>query len=837
MNKKSKKTNDENLTVYQVKINTITTFIKYFENRGVSVDKALKGTSITPEQLQDANGWIGFDENKKILINIHNENPSLTVYDWFKAGQVMHKYSFNRMYQVLMLMTPLKTLFRRLPGLANTLNKYTEIKVLSIKNGLCDYMITYDKTLNENNPGTSLLYACGYISNASYLRTGKHTEVKILYSQNILKNIIKELYSPVNIEYTEDNNMILCNGVLTGERIELKYDSNIGAYGREYSTGTDSPNAILIKKDLVVDGITYLKKGDIYNAPYSRAVFSWDREGLIRKLFRSVLKYHNRQDSSEELIKQIRFAEEKYFAEQKARYQLEKTLEELHKKNRIIDKYSKQLKLERDSLEIRVKEKTIDLEAALAKMERLNDFRSRFFINLTHELMTPLTIMRLEIESGISAKDSSSLSKKIFREIFVQTEKMMFLTNNILLYSKNDQSSLKLNKEKILVHKYLSGILSAFLQISSPKIPEIKYINNIPEDLVFSVDTSLFEMAITNILMNAVKFTPGDGKIYINTAYEKNNIFIKISDSGPGIPDPVKLRVFERFFQTDKSGGISSGGLGIGLSLVKEIINLHKGTVHVEDSNTGGSEFVIQLPASAPDTLSTVNRNRPGLLPEPIISSPIAKEESCHNNSRILLVEDNLELSEILYSNLSSSYTIKTATNGKEALEILESEKIKPELIITDLMMPVMDGFTFIKRIMDNDELKIIPVLCLTARIDIESHEKAFSGGVIGYIEKPFYMTDLIHKIEAVIEFKHRILEVEHGTYKLRNDKKSIGILRDKGITKREMEAVELLLTGNSKKDIAAAMKISVNTAKRHIENIYSKMEVHDRFQLFAALK
>ena len=326
----------------------------------------------------------------------------------------------------------------------------------------------------------------------------------------------------------------------------------------------------------------------------------WEAESVL-----SIVKHwftnrkKTKEDRTEELIKQIKYAEERYFAEQEAREKLEQALEELKEKSRLIEEYSKQLSKERDTLEIRVNEKTRDLEIALNKMEKLNDFRSRFFINLTHELRTPLTLIRMSIEKYRSGqnKTGTNFESLDFSSIYKQTDKMLFLINNILTYSQMDQSALVIDMKSVSAKLFFDSVFNGFCNIISSSGPKVEYISRIDNEILISIDSSLLDVAISNIIMNALKFTPPDGFIQIITEVNKESLLeLRVLDSGHGIPDDMKTAIFDRYFQINSSTSGTHEGIGIGLAIANEIVQLHNGAIFVEDSMLGGSEFIMQLP-------------------------------------------------------------------------------------------------------------------------------------------------------------------------------------------------------------------------------------------------
>lgn len=392
------------------------------------------------------------------------------------------------------------------------------------------------------------------------------------------------------------------------------------------------------------------------------------------------------------------------------------------------------------------------LEERKQELENINNFQSQFFINISHEIRTPLTLIKGEIEQLEDYEQDLPNIKNIKQGLHNEVNKISAMVNDVLDLSKIEASNFALNLKTISITELLQKLYLSFETIFKQKNINFN-LKPYTHNYFIIADSIHIERAINNIIINASKYTDTNDNVTLNIYPEDNNIIISIADTGIGISQADIDKVCNQFYQV-KNHINNSGGSGIGLSFTKEIINLHHGTLHIESEVGFGSTFKIILPLKATKPLNSIisieNTSENTLINT---LKPIKKREDL-----FLVVDDNLKMRHYIIRILNKySYNSLQAENGIEALDILKNNTI--HCIITDYMMPKMDGFNFVKSL---KEQKIdIPVLMLTARHDNQSRLNIFRLGIDDYLTKPFENEELIIRIENTLKnYKKRNLYI-----------------------------------------------------------------------------
>lgn len=319
---------------------------------------------------------------------------------------------------------------------------------------------------------------------------------------------------------------------------------------------------------------------------------------------------------------------------------------------------------------------------------------------------------------------------------------------------------MNLKMEYVKIVPYLKLLTKMFSSAADIKSIVLKFEAKADEEAILQLDPHQFEKIIYNLLSNAIKFTPENGRVTVSIRMENDRIAIEVADSGEGIPEESLGLVFDRYYQSSNSGFTSQTGVGIGLALVKELVELHSGDVTVK-SDKKGTIFTVSFPfkshdwvsqAIIPDrSLDVITRNSLWMdLQEEHGKVQIASLTNISPDAKtILIVEDHKELRFYLKSILSPNFKIFLAENGEIGLTLLQTEKI--DLIITDLMMPYMDGFEFIDHLKKDKELKKIPVLVVSARTDQDEKVGLIKKGADGVISKPFDKEELEARISNIL--------------------------------------------------------------------------------------
>lgn len=386
-------------------------------------------------------------------------------------------------------------------------------------------------------------------------------------------------------------------------------------------------------------------------------------------------------------------------------------------------------------------------EESARKQEELNQMKFKFFTNVSHELRTPLTLILSPLESMMRDNTDERTAKRL-DTIHANASRLLYLVNQLLDFRKNEVAGLTFNGSTGDAIGFLRSAFNSFADMSEKKDIELSFRTNIDRlDMLFDADK--LGKVITNLLSNAMKFTPSGGSIDVTTELVGQMLRVKVIDTGCGVPDNEKTHVFERFYQGGGNKGSESGS-GIGLSLVKEYIRLHEGDVWVQDTPGGGSTFIVDIPvrqgaatASQQSADTTAGTESAANSPTPTSERPTA-----------LLVDDNHDLLEFMRDELSTDFNILTAADGKDALKTLSERKI--DIIVTDLMMPHIDGIELCRRLKTDPRTLDIPVIVVTAKQDVRSVVEGLTVGADDYVTKPFNNEVLRLKMKHLVALRRK---------------------------------------------------------------------------------
>lgn len=461
--------------------------------------------------------------------------------------------------------------------------------------------------------------------------------------------------------------------------------------------------------------------------------------------------------------------------------------------------------------------------------KHLTEIKIRFFTDISHELRTPLTLISGPVNEVLENEQISSKARAYLSIVNNNVTRMIRLINEILDFRKVQSNKMKLLVENSDLVIEIKRIMSEFFLIQEEKQMNFSLECN-SEHVYCWIDRDKFEKVLFNLISNAFKFTPSKGTIRINLISEKDLIAIIISDNGIGI-SPQKINtLFERFESYTLYNPLQPSS-GIGLALAKELLTLHHATIEVKSRKDEGSEFKIELLKGKSHFINDnniefiLNDSLSNELQENILTN--SDEEYNEDTLSILIVEDNKELAGFLSSILSIEYQTILAVNGQEGL-ILAEEKI-PDFIITDIMMPEMDGLDMIKAIKENRDICHIPIIVLSARSTLDDRIEGLEYGIDDYITKPFSSTYLKKKIKAVINQRKQLQEI-FMTDIAKNDEVQNSIIlsqpqiinSDKVFIQQLIQYMEDNINNSDFKieSIAEAMKISRSIFYRKVKSI-----------------
>ena len=425
-----------------------------------------------------------------------------------------------------------------------------------------------------------------------------------------------------------------------------------------------------------------------------------------------------------------------------------------------------QLKEKNQELEELVEERTAQLEAdklviekQTKKLKKLDRLKSRFFVNVSHELRTPLTLILSPTQ--VLLKNIAQLSNheinKLLSSIQQNAFKLLNLTEQVLQLSKLEAQKLTLENEEVLFYNYFNRFFRSFEPIAKANELDYSIGFQIDKTLLIQLDRKKFEHVVGNLISNALKYTPSKGQVSVNATTIGNQLKIEVKDNGLGIHKDDLPYIFDRYYQTQKEDRWVQG-TGIGLALAKELAELFNGKLSVTSEYQKGSSFLFTMPftvitsANSSNSFETPATNIAVLTNISILSNTLQKEKIVINENenlpQLLVVEDNIELKIFLVLILSKHYHITTADNGQDAIAQLHMMEKLPALILSDIMMPKMDGFELLEKIKNHPKWSRIPIILLTAKTGIEDKLKALTIGIDDYITKPFIIEELFARIE-----------------------------------------------------------------------------------------
>lgn len=410
---------------------------------------------------------------------------------------------------------------------------------------------------------------------------------------------------------------------------------------------------------------------------------------------------------------------------------------------------------------IRLKQELVTEKVNRERDIKLNNEKLRFFTNISHELRTPLTLIlgpaKQLLEEG--KFEGNEYQKSRYKLIHQNASRLFNLVNQVLDFRKAQTGELKLKVSKTDILLYTKNTFDSFKEFAFNKNIQLNF--NTEDDSLFGwIDRDKYDKILYNLLSNAIKFTNKFGHVdlYLRVKDNSDFIVIEVSDDGIGIPLKSQEKIFSRFYQATNSKENNTGS-GIGLSLVRSLVKLHRGNIKVKSTPDKGSIFTVEIPVNrkfykANEVFEFTSDEKKD---EPLKYVPTKKTiNNTDIKEKILVIEDNIELRKYLIDYLSDYYKVYEAENGKEGLQICR--QVKPILCVADVMMPIMDGLQFCKELKNDEFISHIPIILLTALSDNEDKVKGYGVGADGYLVKPFdpslLKTVIVNIIKTRLELK-----------------------------------------------------------------------------------
>ena len=399
------------------------------------------------------------------------------------------------------------------------------------------------------------------------------------------------------------------------------------------------------------------------------------------------------------------------------------------------------------------------------KLQELDRIKTNFFTNISHEFRTPLTLILGPLEKLMGENKEESLQSQ-YQLIHKNADNLLKLINQLLDLSSIDAGKMKLNTDEVDAITFIKGITASFRPLADIKNVKLEFSSQL-EQLDTYFDKDKFEKIISNLLSNAIKFTNEKGKICVSISIDENDaVEIIVEDNGIGIPKAELKNIFNRFSKVEGSNVV--GGTGIGLALVKELVELHKGTISVVSELRKGSKFRMVFPLKieyyknllleAASQKEKVEQIREEEKISEVIKKPDQFIESSEDNIPIVqIVEDENDIRNFIKENLEKEYKILESGNGKDGLK--KSIENIPDLIVSDIIMPEMNGIELCKNIKTDERTCHIPVILLTAKSSVENKLEGLETGADDYLTKPFNISELKVRVSNLIEQRRKLRE------------------------------------------------------------------------------
>ncbi len=409
-----------------------------------------------------------------------------------------------------------------------------------------------------------------------------------------------------------------------------------------------------------------------------------------------------------------------------------------------------------------------EISQLVTDLKKSNEIRLHFFTNISHELRTPLTLILGPVAALL--KDQSLTANVRNQLAFVQrnSNRLLSLTNELLYIRKLESSSVGLHVERYDLHSAIGTIYSSFRSLAQQKCIDFEYTFEGGNRWGF-VDFEKLTKILNNLLTNAFKYTPHNGMIQLIASCSEGNLSILVGDSGMGISKNDQTKIFERFYRGRTAASKNPDGAGIGLALTKELVLLHKGSIAVQSEPNKGAIFRVTLPILE-TTYEKEEKNKYERKTLSEVGSVSASSSSTHGKTppiksktfqtTVLLVEDNLDMQQYIQSILTKTYKVITAFDGNNALEKIQKSVV--DLVVSDVMMPNMNGFELCEKIKNNIETSHIPVLLLTAKTTENSKLTGLGTGADDYVTKPFHADMLLLKIGNIVNTRTKFKERFH---------------------------------------------------------------------------
>src|SRR5574341_648407 len=486
-----------------------------------------------------------------------------------------------------------------------------------------------------------------------------------------------------------------------------------------------------------------------------------------------------------------------------------------------VSSLSRQLEKWNAELEQKIHLRTQELEGAYNQLKELDEAKTRFFASVSHELRTPLTLILAPLESVLKG-DMGPIPDGLQRHVTVMHQnglRLLKQINNLLDLTKLDAGRMTLECRPGDLRAFFRGLVAAVAPMAEKKYIELKGYEDAPLPRHVHFDPDRLEKVVLNLVFNAIKFTNVGGRVELRWGRStEGQLQVQVKDTGIGIAEKDLPKLFKRFSQVDASTSRRYEGTGIGLALAKEIIELHGGRIGVESEPGRGSTFTFTIPllielpqdgktetvreAGADGDVASADwthelhvaaeRQLTGISPEPTVAAEPSLSPA--NGRHVLVVEDNPDMREFVAFELQGDYRVLKAANGIEGIRV--AGEILPDVIVSDVMMPEMDGYQLCREIRKDPRTKHSPIILLTARADMAMKIEGLEHGAEDYLTKPFNAQDLRAKIKSLLEQRRLEREIQQRNEALEAALEELKATQTQLVQSEKMAGLGMLVAG-----------------------------------------
>lgn len=468
-----------------------------------------------------------------------------------------------------------------------------------------------------------------------------------------------------------------------------------------------------------------------------------------------------------------------------------------------------------------IRQKSI-IEKQALQLQEIDTYKSRFYANVAHDLRTPLTLIHGRLEQLSEDPDNylTEKSKGFITNLKQYNRHLGSLVEDMGQLMIMESGQLRLSYERVNLNKYFGTIVSLFQSYADLTEISLEFKSTLDDAEVAHMDLNQMNKVVYNLLNNALKFTPPNGKVVGSLRKSNSTFSFSVEDTGIGIPATVQSKIFDRYFQANNQPQTREG-LGIGLSLVKEIVEMHDGRVSVKSEENIGSIFQIDLPfnldkvvdSESSEDLTYVLDRADTLVAQVELGESIPVGISkMSEKPTILVVDDHHEVRTYLTEILEDEFRVLLASNGREALDVLDKRRV--DVLITDLMMPFMDGFGLLDALKSDPRFAKLPTMVVSARVSDQDKDLVLNKGVNDFLSKPFA------KSELIIRISNLLVKQEHSPFG--NQEREKGV-RESALDKLDDYLVKNIARQISVEELAAELLTSPRNLYRMIKSLTSK--------------